>query len=100
MIVSRRVVVIWLSNKVGRGPGIFQSRRSLTTLTISNKGTSVNILIGYLGVHGVMGHESLVGSEMSVSLIILLKLIERKRVKVIIQDHIVLCPEVLRLWRY
>ena len=94
--------MIWLSNEVGRGPGIFQSRsqRSLMTSMISNKGTSVNILICYLGVHGVTGHKSLVGSEMSVSLIILLKLIERKRVKVVIQDHIVLCPEVLRLQRY
>ena len=70
------------------------------TLMISNKGISVNILICYLGVHDVMGHKSLVGSEMSVSLIILLKLIERKRVKVIIQDHVVLHLEVPRLWRY
>ena len=102
VIVSRRVIVIWLLNEVGRGPGIFWSRswRSLTTLMILNKGTSVNILICYLEVHGVMGHKSLVGSETSVSLIILLKLIERKRVKVIIQDHIMLCLEVLRLWRY
>ena len=99
MIVSRRVI-IWLSNEVGRGPGIFQSKRSLMTLTISNKGTSVNILICYLGVHGIMGHKSLVGSETSVSLIILLKLVERKRVKIIIQDHVMLYPEVLKLWRY
>ena len=62
MIVSRRVI-IWLSNEVGRGPGIFQSRsqRSLMTSIISNKGTSVNILICYLGVHGVMGHKSFGG---------------------------------------